>query len=167
MLLFSSINRPGRPSIKPSPSSYFVIYCHILSYRHIVISSHDGNVVHGARAPLHDHVGELRHLDLRVLAPLHQVHDGQRRALRHGAPPLPVAAVAAARRLLAAPGAPVRLVAGGLDDPVLGPGERAEVDEVLLAAARVTALVVVGLAVAAGTEEEEEEDLLDATPRLL
>lgn len=103
--------------------------------------SDDGDVVHGAGAPLHDHVGELGHLDLRVLALLHQVHDGQRGALGRRAPPLAVAVVALG--LPAAPSAPEGLVAGRLDDPVLGPGEGAEVDEVLLPAAGVLVLVAV------------------------
>lgn len=111
--------------------------------------SDDGDVVHGARAPFHDHVGELGHLDLRVLALFHQVHDGQWGALGWRAAPLAVAIVAL--RLSAAPSAPEGLVAGRLDDPVLGPGEGAEVDEVLLPAAGVLVLATV----ASRTDGEE------------
>lgn len=103
--------------------------------------SYDGDVVHGAGAPFHDHVGELGHLDLRVLALLHKVHDGQWGALGRRAPPLAVAIVAL--RLPAAPSAPEGLVASRLNDPVLGPGEGAEVNEVLLPAAGVLVLVTV------------------------
>lgn len=102
------------------------------------MSSYYGDVVHRAGAPLHDHIGELGHLYLGVLPLLHQVHDGQRGALGRRAPPLPVAVVALG--LLAAPRAPEGLVAGRFDDPVLGPGEGAEVDEVLLPAAGVLVL---------------------------
>lgn len=98
-----------------------------------------GGIVQCARTPLNNHVGELGHFNLRVVSLLHQVHDGQWRAHRHRAPALPVAK--AAFGLLAAPRAPEGLVPGGLDDPVLGPGERPEVDEVLLPAAGVFALV--------------------------
>lgn len=119
------------------------------------MTSYYGQVVHRARTPLHDHVGELGHFDLSVVALLHQVHDGQGSALGHRAPPLAIAIVAL--RLLAAPGAPESLVARGLDDPVLRPGERAEVDEVLLPAAGV--FVLVEVAVTTGTEEEKDEEI--------
>lgn len=115
------------------------------------MSSYYGDVVHRAGTPLHDHIGELGHLYLGVLALLHQVHDGQRGALGCRAPPLPVAVVALG--LLAAPRAPEGLVAGRFDDPVLGPGEGAEVDEVLLPAAGVLVLV----AITARTNEGGEE----------
>lgn len=114
------------------------------------MTSYYGDIVHRASTPLHNHIGELRHLDLGVVPLLHQVHDGQRGALGHRATPLPVAVVPLG--LLAAARAPEGLVAGGLDDPVLRPGESAEVDEVLLPAAGV--FVLVDVAVAARTEEE-------------
>lgn len=110
----------------------------------LLTTSHDRVVVHRAGAPLHDHVGEFRHLDLGVVALLHQVHDGQGGALRHHAPPLAVAVVAFG--LFAAPQAPEGLVARRLDDPVLRPREGAEVDEVLLTAAGV--FVLTGVTVA-------------------
>lgn len=106
-----------------------------------------GEVVHGAGAPLHDHVWEFRHFYLGVVALLHQVHDGQGGALGHHAPPLAVAEVALG--LLAAPRAPEGLVAGRFDDPVLRPGQGAEVNEVLLAAAGL--FVVADVAVASRT----------------
>lgn len=108
-----------------------------------------GEVVHRAGAPLHDHVWEFRHFYLGVFALLHQVHDGQGGALRHHAPPLAVAKVASG--LLAAPRAPEGLVASRFDDPVLRPGEGAEVDEVLLTAAGV--FVLADVTVASRTEE--------------
>lgn len=108
-----------------------------------------GEVVHRAGASLHDHVWEFRHFYLGVIALLHQVHDGQGGALRHHAPPLPVAKVASG--LLAAPRAPEGLVASRFDDPVLRPGEGAEVDEVLLTAAGV--FVLADVTVASRTEE--------------
>lgn len=114
------------------------------------MTSYYGDVVHRARAPLYNHVGEFSHFYLSVVPLLHQVHDGQRGALRHRAPPLPVAVVALG--LLAASGAPEGLVARRLDDPVLRPGESTEVDEVLFPAAGV--LVLVDVAVATRTEEE-------------
>ena len=105
-------------------------------------------VVHGAGAPLHDHVGEFGHFYLGIVALLHQVHDGQGGALGHHAAPLAVAVVAPG--LLAAPRAPEGLVTGRLDDPVLRPGEGAEVDEVLLATAGVFVLTDVAVASRAG-----------------
>lgn len=114
------------------------------------MTSYYGQVVHCARTPLYNHVGELGHFDLGVVALLHQVHDGQGSALGHRAPPLAVAVVAL--WLFAAPGAAEGLVTRRLDDPVLRPGERTEVDEVLLPAAGV--FVLVEVAIAAGTEEE-------------
>lgn len=116
-------------------------------------TSHYGMVVHGAGAPLHDHVGEFGHLDLGVLALLHQVHDGQGGALRHHAAPLAVAVVAFG--LLAAARAPEGLVTRRLDDPVLRPGEGAEVDEVLLAAAGVFVLTYVAVASRTGEGEKK------------
>lgn len=115
--------------------------------------SYYGDVLRGARTFLHYHIGELGHLYLGVVALLHQVHDGQRGALGHRALPLAVAVVA--RGLPAAPGAPEGLVSRRLDDPVLRPGERAEVDEVLLPAAAVLALL--GVAVAARTDGHKQE----------
>lgn len=112
------------------------------------VTSHDGEVVHRAGAPLHDHVWEFGHFYLGVIALLHQVHDGQGGALGHHAPPLAVAVVAFG--LLAGPRAPEGLVTSRLDDPVLRPGEGAEVDEVLLAAAGV--FVLTDVAVASRTE---------------
>lgn len=113
-------------------------------------TSYYGDIVHRAGAPLYNHVGELRHLYLGVVPLLHQVHDGQRGALRHRAAPLAIAVVPLG--LLAAARAPEGLVAGWLDDPVLRPGEGAEVDEVLLPAAGV--FVLADVAVAARTEED-------------
>ena len=117
------------------------------------MTSYYGHVVHCARTPFHDHIWKLCNFYLSVVPFLHQVHDGQGGALGHRAPPLAVAIVAL--RLLAAPGAAEGLVARRLDDPVLCPGERAEVDKVLLSAAGVFALADV--AVAARTEEEKKE----------
>lgn len=102
-----------------------------------------GGIVQSACAPLHNHVGELGHFDFSVVSFLYQVHDGERCAHRHRAPSLPVAEVAF--RLLAAPRAPESLVPGGFNDPVLGPSERPEVDEVLLPAAGVFALVYIAV----------------------
>lgn len=115
------------------------------------MSSHYGVVVHRAGAPLHDHVWEFGHFYLCIIALLHQVHDGQGGALGHHAPPLAVAVVAFG--LLAGPRAPEGLVTSRLDDPVLRPGEGAEVDEVLLAAAGV--FVLTGVAVASRAEGEK------------
>lgn len=111
-------------------------------------------MVHHAVAPLHDQVGELGHFYLRELVLLHQVHDGQRGALGHRAPPLAVAVVALG--LLAAAGALEGLVARRLDDPVARPAERAEVDVVLLPAAGVFVLVEVAIAPRTGGEKESE-----------
>lgn len=99
------------------------------------MTSNYGYVVHSAGTRLHDHVGELGHFYLRVVALLDQVHHGQRGALRDGTLPLPVAVVALG--LLAPPSASVGLVARGFDYPILGPRERAEIDEVFFSAARV------------------------------
>lgn len=123
--------------------------------------SYERHVVQHARTPLHHHVGELGHLHVGVLPPLHQVHDGQRGALRHHTAPLPVAV--AAFGLLAAPGAPEGLVPGWLDDPELSPGERAEVDEVLLPAAH--ASVWVHVAVAARAEGQTRRRLTSRSPK--
>ncbi len=127
------------------------------------MTSYYGDVVHRARTPLYNHVGEFSHFYLSVVPLLHQVHDGQRGALRHRAPPLPVAVVTLG--LLAASGAPEGLVACGLDDPVLRPGESTEVDEVLLPAAGV--FILVDVAVATRTEEEriKKVRLLSQSPK--
>lgn len=117
------------------------------------VISYYRHVVHRARAPFHDHVGELGDFYLRVVALFHQVHDGQGGALGHRAPALAVAVVAFG--LLAAAGAPEGLIPGRLDDPVLGPREGAEVDEVLLSAAGVFALADV--AVATRAEEKNKK----------
>lgn len=58
--------------------------------------------------------------------------------------------------LLAASGAPKRLVSCWFDDPVLGPGECAEVDEVLFPAALVSVCVYVTVASRAEGERRWE-----------
>lgn len=118
------------------------------------MTSYYRDIVHCARTPFHNHVGEFSHFYLSVVPLLHQVHDGQRSALRHCTPPLPVAVVTLG--LLAASSAPEGLVSCWLNDPVLCPGERAEVDEVLLPAAGV--FVMVDVAVATRPEEEHYKE---------
>jgi len=99
-------------------------------------SSHQRHAVRDAAALLDDHVGKLGRFDLGAVAPLDEVHHGERGALCHGAGALPVAeAPQRAGGLQAPPRAPVRLVPCRLDDPVLRPGELAEADVVFLPAA--------------------------------
>lgn len=117
------------------------------------MGSCEGNVVHGAAALLHDHVGKFGHFDFRVIALFHQVHHGQRGALHHRAFPL-AGSVKGARWLPAAPHTAERLVPRRLDHPVLRPGQSAEVNEVLLTAAHL--LVFVWLAVTVRTRGRKE-----------
>lgn len=68
-----------------------------------------------------------------MVSPLHQVHDGQGRALHGRAGPLSIAIIALG--LLASPCASEGLVPDRFNDPILRPGHLSEVDEVLLSTA--------------------------------
>lgn len=98
--------------------------------------SHQRHAVCNAAALLNDHVGKLACFNLGAVAPLDEVHHGEWGALCHGTGALPIAeAPQGAGGLQAAPRAAVSLVPRRLDDPVLCPGELAEVDVVFLPAA--------------------------------
>lgn len=115
-----------------------------VSHSSNVSTSDYRDVVHCAATLLHDHIREFCHFDLCVVALFHQVHHWQRRALHHGAFPLSVTVVAL--RLFARASAPECLVPCWFDDPVLGPREGSEVNEVLFTTTGW--LVGVGFAVA-------------------
>lgn len=104
-----------------------------LEFKDSLRRSYHRNIIHCAPTLLYDHVGELCHLDLGVVAFFDQVHHGKRCALDHRTFSLSITIVTLG--LLAPTGAPERLITCWLNDPVLGPRKGTEVNEVLLTAA--------------------------------